>query len=313
MSASYKLASDGSDTSTLYEKSIYLADANGNTVNKASGASATGGRLTLLNPSASAALNTGSQHAVNVVMTRVQKLTVDVAPSVPRLTETDDNGNTVVSSTIDPTKIDDAVNDFWTSIAHNGGSIKVKYRSVDFSQPGNFSAVKTLNVPQSSFPTKEGAKITSTVLQNVSSINFGLPARDLILFNGVAYAGNEWIDIPLEQMANAEMTFRYYDSEYISALSVMTLNVERIEQYVDANRNGKLDGTYVNGNFVPSAVMVNGKEIKDIKTAVIEEKDYEITNFGPLVDADGNILQQFFKFYYSMTPRSLAVPRARAK
>ncbi|MEN6316362.1 MAG: Calx-beta domain-containing protein [Clostridiaceae bacterium] len=308
VSASYKLAYETSNNSPLFDKAIYLADASGKVINKAAGASAAGGKLAIIDPAEGSMLNTNGQYSINVVMTREQKLTVDLSPSVPRLTEMDKNGNTVASAAIDPSKIDGAVSDFWTSITQKGGNIKVKYRSVDFAKSGNFSAVSEIAVPRISFPTKEGAKIKSIALQNVSSVNFGLPAEDIILFNGISYAGNEWIDIPASQMLNAEMTFRYYDSKYISAINIMTLNVERIEQYADANRNGKLDGALAGGIFDTTPVNVGGTDIEDVLMNTIDAKDYEITQFGPLVDKDGNLIQQFFKIYYSMTPRCLVTP-----
>jgi hypothetical protein len=81
--------------------------------------------------------------------------------------------------------------------------------------------------------------------------------------------------------------------------------VARVDQYVDVKKNGKLDG-YVNeyNNFV---LTPDSKGVYDVFAGSITEEDYAIGKFIPTGDKD-NTYEQFFKFWYNLTPACLVVP-----
>ena len=93
------------------------------------------GTLTLMMPGSRAA---GKQGYINVVMDREQTLSLEIAPSVPRLSQED-------STTIDPEQIKGTWNNLWEKSERNGG-VTYTYREVnwDFSDgKDGFSDEKT--------------------------------------------------------------------------------------------------------------------------------------------------------------------------
>jgi hypothetical protein len=96
----------------------------------------------------------------------------------------------------------------------------------------------------------KGNSTSATKLDNVKSINFHLPHADQILFNGVQYNGDDDIPIPVGMFGAETLSFTYYQSDYVSVESDMTLVITRVEHYVDMNVNGMLDG-YLTRQPVP--------------------------------------------------------------
>ncbi len=254
---------------------------------------------------AASPLSTDDSYSVNVVLNREQRIAVDVSKSVPRL---QNDGRT-----IDTTKISEATAKFW----ENSGTIRVKGAAPktaavtgDYGDIIDFSPQDT-SLTESSFTAGVGSAATvltgNSKVSNIKSVNFGLPEEDQILFNGVLYKGNEDIQIPVSMFGMDTLTFTYYNSEFVSSLSDMTINIARIEHYVDANGNGKLDG-YLNqyNQFVLTAV--NGR--KDVWVENLTEAEYAAGKFTPVYDGNDKTKtnQQFFKFYYNMGPRCLVVP-----
>ena len=264
------------------------------------------GTLTLMMPGSSAA---GKQGYINVVMDREQTLSLEIAPSVPRLSQED-------STTINPEQIEGTWNNLWEKSARNGG-VTYTYREVnwDFSDgKDGFSDEKTGTLAKDVFSGNSSLYQSGTKLKNVRSINFHLDADDVILVNGIAYAGNEDIPIPANQYLNNNITFYYYDADYVTSENTMLATISRIERYIDLDDDGVVNGTInpVTGEFVPA----DGESVYDAGTNTgtyyvlpsLTDSAYSISQLAPRLGADGKYHQIVLKVYYSMLPRSLVVP-----
>lgn len=164
--------------------------------------------------------------------------------------------------------------------------------------------------------TREAAEnstlLKSNTLENLQWICFNLPATDKILFGGVVYDGNAKIWLRQADLASANLTFRYYQGDYAKVDSVMTTAIDRTALYLDANRNGRIDGWYneATGTFVLTPV----DGVSDQLVMFLEDGvDYDESIFAPqpCFDSDGAIAgyaQHFLKAFYTMTPRNLQVP-----
>ena len=136
----------------------------------------------------------------------------------------------------------------------------------------------------------------------------------MILVNGIAYAGNEDIPIPANQYLNNNITFYYYDADYVTSENTMLATISRIERYIDLNDDGVVNGTInpVTGEFVPA----DGESVYDAGTNTgtyyvlpsLTDSAYSISQLAPRLGADGKYHQIVLKVYYSMLPRSLVVP-----
>lgn len=236
-------------------------------------------------------VNSGD-YTINVVMTRQQDLILDLSPSVPRLT--DENGNTTAN--IDSSKIAGAVSDFWGStsgITYGYSDEKTSGAAITYEQKEG-TLTKDSGFAQSS------AVLTKADLTNVQWINFNLPAEDKIVYNGRTYSGNEKIWLNVADLATANMTFYYYDSAYLSAVSVMTATISEVELFLDANGNGMIDGYYNpdTGYFIVG----DG----DVSLGFLDPgMNYNELYFQPVRLEDGTYAQYFMKVYYTMNPRSL--------
>ena len=174
-------------------------------------------------------LKTTDQYTVNVVLDRVQSISVNVGPSVAR------NAKLPGAAILDATKT------FWDR-AH----IEISYGEADFTKWNQVEfKTETMFLADGALQPSEG---NSAILRspgtykNIRYINFHLPHADQILFNGVQYAGDENIPIPVSMLGMETLPFVYYASEYVSAESDMTMTITRIEHYIDSNGNGQLDG-----------------------------------------------------------------------
>ena len=264
------------------------------------------GTLTLMMPGSSAA---GKQGYINVVMDREQTLSLEIAPSVPRLSQED-------STTIDPEQIEGTWNNLWEKSARNGG-VTYTYREVnwDFSDgKDGFSDEKTGTLAKDVFSGNSSLYQIGTKLKNVRSINFHLDADDVILVNGIAYAGNKDIPIPANQYLNNNITFYYYDADYVTSENTMLATISRIERYIDLNDDGVVNGTInpATGEFVPADNEYAWSESTNTGTYYVlpslTDSDYSISELAPRLGADGKYHQIVLKVYYTMLPRSLVVP-----
>ena len=276
---------------------LYLSDATHGIVNYGSvGKTGEASTLSILGGNGNSFASNGGNlglngnYTVNVVLDRVQKISINVTPSVARNVAEDERQNA----------IDDAWDTFWNraNIQVRSGEAKVSGSNVTFEE-------KTSAIDASWTQTENAAIQVSGAQKNIVSINFGLPHADQILFNGVQYAGDENITIPLSMLGMETLPFVYYASEYVNAESDMTLTISRIEHYIDSNGNGQLDGTLDGNNVFQLTDAENGK---DTLLRTLSAGDYSITEFTPVYGNDGKPVRQFLKFYYSMTPRCLTVP-----
>ncbi|MGN1046531.1 MAG: hypothetical protein ACI4QG_05480, partial [Candidatus Cryptobacteroides sp.] len=244
-------------------------------------------------------LSTSDDYTVNVVLNRVQKLNVNVAPSVPRT----EDGN------LDGEKIQETVETFFKN-----ANIELSYKvsKTPKMEGGNYTvpfetAIKYLGAKD--FSNASTTLTSNGTVENLQYINFHLPHTDQILFNGVAYAGDAQIPISMGMFGMNELTFTYYASDYVSVESDMTLSIGRIEHYIDYNGNGQIDGELTDANqFILTPVVKDGVEVYDVLVEVLDEDQYNITEFLPVFGSDGEPVQHFLKFYYNMTPRCLSVP-----
>ena len=242
-------------------------------------------------------LSTSSSYTVNAVLNRSQKINVNVAPSVPRLED---------GRTIDPDQIQSTLTAFWK----RANQATVTWASANTSgnrYDGTFTTQTSFLTNKLTFSAADskGNSTSATKLDNVKSINFHLPHADQILFNGVQYNGDDDIPIPVGMFGAETLSFTYYQSDYVSVESDMTLVITRVEHYVDMNGNGMLDGYLDNVNQFHTEA-VNG--VEDVLVQTLSAQDYTATTFTPVLDENGNARQQFLKFYYNMTPRCLTVP-----
>ena len=290
--------------------SIYLTRQSGSQVNTiATGTAGKTGQdsyLTLLGQGSYSFAKDGGNlslndtYTVNVVLDRRQSLSVNVAPSVERNAE-------------DPGKaVQEAVKTFW-----DRAEIELSYGEANFTRNNqvNFDT-RSLYLQDGvlAAETESGGTLLRSegTYKNIRFVNFHLPHTDQILFNGVQYAGDDDIPIPVSMFGMETLPFTYYASEYVSVESDMTMVITRIEHYIDANGNGQLDGMVdsVSNQFVlVEGEGADGRAIgKDVLVRTLSAGDYSITEFTPVYGTDGKPVQQFLKFYYSMTPRCLTVP-----
>lgn len=273
--------------------------------NAASNIASDSGTLTLLMPGAKTSREQGY---INAVMDRQQTFSLEIAPSVPRLSEND-------STAIDPGQIAGTWNNLWAKSQRNGG-VTYTYREVNWDFSGGkdgFSNEKTGTLTQSSF--KENNSLFKTGnLKNVRSINFHLDADDMLLVNGIAYAGNENIPIPANLYLNNNITLYYYDADYVTGENTMLTTISRVERYIDLNDDGVVKGTVSpdTGEFVPADGETIWNETTNTGTyyvlPALTEESYSISQLAPRLGADGKYHQTVLKVYYSMLPRSLVVP-----
>ncbi len=211
-------------------------------------------------------LDLNGNYTVNVVLDRVQKISINVTPSVARNVAEGERQNA----------INDAWDTFWdrAHIQVRSGEAKVSGSNVTFEE-------KTSAIDASWTQTENAAIQVSGAQKNIVSINFGLPHADQILFNGVQYAGDENIAIPLSMLGMETLPFVYYASEYVSAESDMTMTITRIEHYIDSNGNGQLDGKLNANNEFQLTKTADGKDTLDTWVRTLSAGDYSINDFTP--------------------------------
>ena len=96
------------------------------------------------------------------------------------------------------------------------------------------------------------------------------------------------------------MTFYYYDSAYLSAVSVMTAAIAEVELFLDMSGNGKIDGYYntETGYFI--------ERDGDVSLGFLDPgMNYNELYFQPVPLGEDKYAQYFMKVYYNMNPRSL--------
>ncbi len=303
----------------LYSSYQFISTSSGTPISLDSGAtyqvntgtvnSGGSGTLTLIsNRSKTFAKNGGLDDSeyfqVNAVLDRVQKIQIDVTKSVPRN----------ASGNMDESQIQQAIDDFKASIQ---GSIEFGEKTFQGENRTNSEGYQATfqdsirNTDPADLSANQTMLSYSVPLYNLQYVNFHLPHEDQILFNGVQYAGDEDIPISVGMFGMETLTFVYYDSEFISVESDMTMAIGRVEHYVDYNGNGMIDG-YLDDINQFHLTEVDG--VADVLVEILDEDQYNITEFAPVFGADGvTPVQHFLKFYYNMTPRCLSVPKGASQ
>jgi hypothetical protein len=302
--SSYAFASQMNGS--LNNKSLFLSTwdaASAFSTARSSISSGDSGTLTVLLPGDEAPY---TQSYINVVMDRQQNFSLEISPSVPRLSEEDSAINT------------ELIGETWDSLWEKaGGSVTYRYREVnwDFSnEKDGFSEEKEGTLTKAQFVGSGSLFRTGTALKNVRSVNFHLNEDDVILVNGIAYAGNEDIPIPASLYLNDKITFSYYDADYVTGTNTMLATVSRVERYVDLNDDGVIGGgiNAVTGEYMPDEGEVDYAADPDNATYFVlpslTNDFYSITQLAPRLAPDGKRHQIVLKVYYSLLPRSLVVP-----
>ena len=277
---------------TKLNKGIMLTNKAGDIVTYPTG-SGSSRTLTLLWDSLDKESELSDHYALNVVLTRNQKVKVDLTPSIPRV----QNGGT----SIDTSKIEQTANNFWKNY-----NITYGYSEVTNTLP-YFNYKDNQNLADSNFaPITSGSPEYQTGnLENLQWICFNGDEEDLFVFNGRSYSGNEKIYLTKADLTTPTITFRYYNKDFIGEVSTMEATISEIAIFIDGNNNGKIDGDYnrENGRFE-----LDKKSEDFIEFTLKPNTNYDETRFAPVKDENGVYHQRFAKVYYTMSPRSLVVP-----
>ena len=235
---------------------------------------------------------------INIFLTRKQTVTVDIVPSVPR---SDDN-----PEAIDPEKIADT----WNGLRYGNGYVA----EIGYSMPPSLSAdglyytaAGTKNLTPDEFSAVSGSGgvfRTAARIDNLQWICFHQDTEDVILLNGRAYKGDERIVLTEDCFNLTDLTFTFYDSDYLDAASPMEVLLKQVELYYDGNGDGVIDGTFANGVFTPTA--------PDERIGTMDG-EYSDAVFRPTVIRDDRknitqVNQYFLKAYFTIRPRSLMIP-----
>ncbi len=311
-SYTYAKPANGSLESPLFYS---WEDASGNTVRYELAAVSMSGEVGTLNLLGDG--NERTQGYVNVVMDRSQKLSLEIAPSVARIDGTND---------IDPDQIGETWDALFAKITANGYSgISYTYREVDWDfSAGNdgFSDEKVGTLTKGQLTASDTLFSTASALKNVRSVNFHLNPDDVIVVNGLAYAGDADIPIPANQFLNDNITFYYYDAEYVTGINTMLATISRIERYIDLNDDGIVEGSInpTTGEFVPGANEIPYDPTSPDNVGAtyytlesVSDGFYSISQMAPRYDESDVAHQIILKVYYTMLPRSLVVPEGSSE
>ena len=241
------------------------------------------------------------EYKFRVIYARESTVTVDLGPSVPRR-----EGS---PTQIDTTKINYLFNkyngesdhDFISNGASGGGQITYGYNAFDINR-GDYTqniATRSVDKPR---PTGESDSVSFSGT-NIQWINFNLSPKDLVLVNGEAYPGDAKIYLTKADMVGG-LSVYYYHEDYQTALSAMKTNISWMALYWDADGSGMIDGKYneENGTFTLDAD-------KDEFVGYIDPGSFNETLFAPKKNANKEYCQYFIKTCYTMTPRSLVLPK----
>lgn len=232
-------------------------------------------------------------YAIQVVYDRVQKIQIDVSPSVPRL----EDGVTIDPSKIEETWADFAGSPFTGQRTAFAGDVTIPAGSVEGSAFGSGTG---FTLDAGSFQGNAALYSTTEQLVNTQEICFHQDPEDVILLNGRAYAGNQTIRLTEEEMAADTLTFLFYDQDYLDAVSTMEVYISNVEVYYDGDGDGQISGSFENGTFLPSS--------EDFYVDSLSG-DYPDSVFKPAKDDETGVIHQyFFKVYYSIRPRALNLP-----
>ncbi|MBQ9412961.1 MAG: S-layer homology domain-containing protein [Oscillospiraceae bacterium] len=245
-----------------------------------------------------------TDYTVNVVMTRSQRLVLDLSPSVPRK-----GGGGEDARNIDTGRIAEAWKNFWAS----GESYITLGCSLPGSTAPHFSKQITEKRVEASGAVQDGSASPMFDLgefQNVQYINFNRNGRDRIVYNGKIYKGNDRIWLTVEDLAFARVDFSYYSEEYLAAESLMSVKVNRAEVYFDGDGDGRIAGRY---NAETGYFNLDAGTADRFVMLLDPDASYDESLFQPVKLNNGKYGEYILKLYYTMTPRSLSEPLSGAK
>ena len=282
----------------------YLARQNGSTYN-----------LTMLwNGIGESDLN--ETYTLHVFYNHTQRITFDVAPSVPRKDK---------SSEMDTNRIEETWNSF---ISGRPDGAHMKYYTDNSGKPvfskaaaeyKLYSGAENAPAPgitgidvDACFTGNGSGEYTANAnfqLQNMQSINFHKDKADAISFNGRLYAGDETIYLTQEDLTLTNLRFTYYTANAKGTISPMKVSVDQVEVYFDRDGDGVISGEFTGGGFAVD-------EDRDEYVGTFSG-DYPESTFKPVRkeerDKDGNLLSSsihryYLKVLYTARPRSLQIP-----
>ncbi|MEA4920252.1 MAG: S-layer homology domain-containing protein [Clostridiaceae bacterium] len=236
-------------------------------------------------------------YTFRLVLERTQNIKIDVTTS----SEVDPSGQPVGGAASANT----AAYNLLLSKNTAGGKVTVGYTP----KSGDIYSTSTLAETQVSVQNhldSTSGVITTDLVANIQYINFNLTEKDVILFNGKSYAGNETIWLETKHLTPKDLTFYFYEENYLTAERPMKATIDSTSVYFDGNGNGKIDGYFdeASGIFVTE----NG----DSFASYLDDGDYEETQFQPVVEG-GIVHQYFMRPYYTANPVCLVIPQGSSE
>ncbi len=240
---------------------------------------------------------------LHVCYNRVQTVTLFVGPSSERnsdgITFTQESAYRALEKMIEDTDESEFRRGFSVEtskfIKHNGDG------SIYFDTTAEAGIRLTLDHFNEK-PGELGKYIYDQPIVNLQTINFHQDPGDYIVYNKKSYAGDQDIPILAEDMSHTDLEFIFYDSAYLEALSIMTVSVDHVEVYFDADHNDRIDGELDDLGFFHVA-----KDSTD-RLVMRASGDYPDSDFRPETDSDGHVYQYFIKVFLKRTPRAFDAP-----
>lgn len=283
---------------------VYLTDDNGNVVHAPVERSGDDYYITMIWDGITENDIRNGHYTVNVVMDRRQNAELDLSPSVERLKEPSGKS----TAAIDPKKVPQALDLFWSSAADSQKNYIAYGTSMLLEQPPFYSP---MTYEEKILPYSDASSNPLKALgtmENVQYINFNRSPRDRIVYHGKAYAGNETIWLTVADLAASKFTFLYYNADYLYAESIMNTSVDSVGIYWDGNCDGKINGYYddATGYFV-----LDRDSGDSLYYFMAQGENRSETFFQPTKDEDGRVHEFIAKIFYTMTPRAFAAPEGK--
>ena len=201
----------------------------------------------------------------------------------------------------------DSIAASWAQVYSVSPEATITYSVYDPTNPSNVGGYVTKTVQKNlSDLFGSDAKVIRTLtpnkdgIVNIQKINFGLSDKDIILYDGEVYKGNETIELQAGDITAKQLNFLIYLEKYLGVESKMNITFSHADLYFDGNGNGKIDGYFDES----AGLFMVDETTGDFYCGTIKDKLPEEI-IEPRISADGKVLQYFFKTYYSITPRSL--------
>lgn len=247
-------------------------------------------------------------YKLNLFLERSQTIEIDLGPSVAR---TDGVANAGAVETAKTEFLKNTADINWSKLNVDGNGLPSPQNGVYFSQTMT-SYLPSTGLSLSLKPGTEATFTTTQSFKNVQLVNFHQDERDVILYNGKAYKGNEDIRLSESDLGAASIHFIYYHRDYLTAVSPMYVEIDHVELYYDGDADGKISGD-VDGN---NLFQVDPESKDELITRNLSG-DYPESTFKPVVvreyDEDGKVTKTtvypyYLKVFYTMRPRALKMP-----